>query len=54
MLLIAAALVTLLTAITHSYFGEKRLIDWLDDMINRRFVFGSDWRSVTCAPDCIP
>ena len=31
-----------------------RLVDWLDDMINRRFVFWSDWRNVTCAPDCIP
>jgi hypothetical protein len=31
-----------------------RLVDWLDDMINRRFVFGSDWRNVTCFQDCIP
>jgi hypothetical protein len=31
-----------------------RLIDWLDDMINRRFVFWSDWRNVTCFQDCIP
>jgi len=30
------------------------LIEWLDDMINRRFWFGSDWRNVTCSPDCIP
>lgn len=31
-----------------------RLIDWLADMINRRFVFGSDWRNVACVQDCIP
>lgn len=31
-----------------------RLIDWLDDMINRRFRFGSDWRNATCFPDCVP
>lgn len=31
-----------------------RLVDWLDDMINRRFVFGSDWRNVACSQDCIP
>ena len=31
-----------------------RLVEWLDDMINRRWLFGSDWRDVTCFPDCIP
>lgn len=31
-----------------------RLIDWLEDLINRRFAFGGDWRNVTCSPDCIP
>ena len=30
------------------------LIDWLDDMINRRFLFGSDWQNATCAPNCLP
>ncbi len=30
-----------------------RLIDWLDDMINRRFAFGGDWRNATCFPDCL-
>ncbi len=31
-----------------------RLIDWLDDMINRRFPFGGDWRNASCFPNCIP
>jgi hypothetical protein len=26
--------------------------DWLDDMINRRFLWGSDWRNLSCAPTC--
>ena len=30
------------------------LVDWLDDMIDRFFLFGSDWRNVTCTPTCIP
>ncbi len=31
-----------------------QLIEWLDDMINRRFTFGSDWQNASCFPDCIP
>jgi hypothetical protein len=30
------------------------LVDWLDDMINRTFPFGSDWRNVSCTPNCLP
>jgi hypothetical protein len=30
------------------------LTDWLYDMINRRWLFGSDWRNATCAPNCAP
>jgi hypothetical protein len=30
------------------------LVDWLDDMINRTFAFGSDWRNVGCTPNCLP
>jgi hypothetical protein len=31
-----------------------RLADWLDDMINRFWSFGGDWRNVSCTPDCLP
>jgi hypothetical protein len=27
--------------------------NWIDDMLNRRFVWGSDWRNVSCAPNCL-
>ena len=27
--------------------------DWVDDMLNRRFVWRSDWRNVSCAPNCL-
>jgi hypothetical protein len=28
--------------------------DWVDDMVNRRFVwFRSDWRNVSCEPNCL-
>lgn len=30
------------------------LIDWLDDMINRSFPIGGDWRNVSCTPNCLP
>jgi hypothetical protein len=30
------------------------LSDWLDDMINRFWPWGGDWRNVSCAPDCLP
>ena len=30
------------------------LTDWLYDMINRRFLWGSDWQNATCAPNCLP
>ena len=30
------------------------LTDWLHDMIYRRFLFGSDWRNASCAPNCLP
>ena len=30
------------------------LSDWLDDMINRFWPWGSDWRNVSCTPDCLP
>jgi len=30
------------------------LVDWVDDMINRRWLWwGSDWRNVSCTPDCL-
>ena len=29
-------------------------VDWLDDMINRLWPWGSDWRNVRCTPDCLP
>lgn len=32
--------------------GGIAFIDWLDDMINRRFLWGSDWRNLSCAPSC--
>ena len=31
-----------------------RLIDWIDDMLSGRFLFGSDWRNATCYPNCVP
>lgn len=31
-----------------------RLVDWLDDMVNRPIVFGGDWRNASCFPDCLP
>lgn len=34
--------------------GGVALVDWLDDMLNRFWPWGSDWRSVSCAPDCLP
>lgn len=34
--------------------GGLRLIDWLDDMINRRSAVGGDWRNASCAPNCLP
>jgi hypothetical protein len=30
------------------------LIDWLDDMINRQALSGSDWQNANCWPDCAP
>ena len=39
---------------TESSAQDVALIDWLDDMINRVFAFGSDWRNVSCFPNCIP
>jgi hypothetical protein len=30
------------------------LVDWLDDMINRRWLWRSDWRNVRCTPNCLP
>ena len=29
------------------------LSDWVDDMLNRRFPWGGDWRNVSCAPNCL-
>lgn len=34
--------------------GDVLLSDWLDDMLNRFWPFGGDWRNLTCAPDCLP
>lgn len=35
-----------------------RFRDWVDDMVNQRFVWplnsNSDWRNVSCAPFCLP
>ena len=28
--------------------------DWVDDMINRRWPWGSAWRNLSCSPDCLP
>ena len=33
--------------------ARRSLVDWLDDMINRRWSFGGDWRNSTCAPNCV-
>jgi hypothetical protein len=30
------------------------LVDWLDDMVNRRWLWRSDWRNVRCTPNCLP
>lgn len=30
------------------------LVDWLDDMINRPFLFGGDWKNASCFPNCLP
>ncbi len=30
------------------------LVDWLDDMVNRRWLWRSDWRNVSCTPNCLP
>jgi len=38
---------------TEDSAGED-LVDWLDDMINRYWSFGGDWRNVTCSPECLP
>jgi len=27
--------------------------DWVDDMLNRRSLWGGDWRNVSCAPNCL-
>jgi hypothetical protein len=27
--------------------------DWVDDMLNRRFPWGGDWRNISCAPNCL-
>jgi hypothetical protein len=32
--------------------GGVAFIDWLDDMLNRTFAWGSDWRNVSCTSDC--
>lgn len=29
-------------------------VNWVDDMINRYWPWGSDWRNVSCAPNCLP
>ncbi len=31
-----------------------QFVDWVDDMINRFFPFGGDWRNLGCSPDCLP
>lgn len=28
--------------------------DWVDDMINRRWLWGSVWRNLSCSPNCLP
>jgi len=33
--------------------GED-LVDWLDDMLNRYWPFGGNWRNVSCSPECLP
>lgn len=30
------------------------LAHWLDDMLNRFWPFGSDWRNASCTPNCLP
>ncbi len=34
--------------------GGVAFVDWLDDMINRFWPWGSDWRNLSCAPNCLP
>lgn len=34
--------------------GGVAFVDWVDDMLNRTFAWGSDWRNVSCAPSCLP
>ena len=29
-------------------------VDWVDDMINRRWPWWSNWRNLTCTPNCLP
>ena len=29
-------------------------VDWVDDMINRRWIWWSNWRNVSCVPNCVP
>ncbi len=28
-------------------------VNWVNDMINRRWPWRSDWRDVSCAPGCL-
>lgn len=28
--------------------------DWVNDMINRRWLWGSVWRNLSCSPNCLP
>lgn len=34
--------------------ANEELVDWLDDMLNRRWSFGGNWRNVSCTPECLP
>jgi hypothetical protein len=34
--------------------GGVSFLDWTDDMIHRNWIWGSDWRNVSCAGDCLP
>lgn len=33
--------------------SRLRLVDWLDDMLNRPSLQGSDWRNASCFPNCL-
>ena len=34
--------------------GGVYFSDWVDDMINRRWLWGSVWRNLSCSPNCLP